>query len=180
VAAGLSPGQFLLHAPSPGLTDGLTGVTAGSACRCAVEKRKELFIHPPAKVLRIVAAAIDERTDHKGENEAGLGQLAGFESGMVSIRLWIGITVDPIAVVAAKFGELVVPVRTQAQGITDEGTHNGPGGTILDVFVRHLLLFVFFNSLQVVSQSQTLPIVHLDMFPHLRQIDLLFARPVEF
>ena len=86
VAAGLSPGQFLLHAPSPGLTDGLTGVTAGSACRCAVEKRKEFFIHPAAKVFFVVAAAIDEGTNHQLKDEAGLGQLSAFESGMVSLK----------------------------------------------------------------------------------------------
>jgi hypothetical protein len=72
VAAGLPPGQFLPNAPSPGLTDGLTGVTAGSACRRAVQEWKEFFIHPTAKILRVVAAAIDERANHEGEDKTGL------------------------------------------------------------------------------------------------------------
>jgi hypothetical protein len=75
---------------------------------------------------------------------------------MVSAGLRIGIVVDPIAIVAAKLGEIVIPVGAEAHGIADEGAHDGSGGTILDVYVHHILLSVFAKSLQVVSQSQTL------------------------
>jgi hypothetical protein len=47
-------------------------------------------------------------------------------------------------------------VGSEAQGIADEGAHDGAGGAIQDVFAHHILLLVFLKSLQVVSQSQTL------------------------
>ena len=142
VAAGLTPGEFLLDATPPGIADRLARVAAGTLHRRAVEERKELFVHPSAKVRLVVPAAIDQRADHQGEDEPRLGELAGLEPRMVAAGFGVGVGGDPFAVAAAKLIEVVIPVGTEAEGIADEGPHDGAGGAVLDRRVRHgILLF---------------------------------------
>ena len=45
---------------------------------------------------------------------------------MVTAGFGIGVVVDPIAEVAAKFSEIVIPMRTQAQGIAYEAPMMAP------------------------------------------------------
>ena len=49
---------------------------------------------------------------------------------MVTIRLGIGVAVNPLAVVGAQFVEVVIPVRAEAEGIADERAQQGASGTV--------------------------------------------------
>jgi hypothetical protein len=66
--------------------------------------------------------------------------LTCFDSIVVSAGFGIGIVIDPLAVVAPKFSEIVIPVRTEGQGIAYEGPHDGATGPILDDLVWHIIV----------------------------------------
>ena len=135
----------------PGWIDWCTGPALH---RRAVKERKKVFVHAPAKVCVIVAAALNQGADHEGQDKSGLGELAGFKPIVVSAGLGIGIAVDPVAVVPAQFGKIVIPMRAEPQGIADESAHDGAGGAIADeqALIIYLLL-ILIGDIRIVSES---------------------------
>jgi hypothetical protein len=122
---GFSPGQILLHAPPPCFSDRLAGVSTRAAYWGAVEEREQVFIYPATKIGFVITTTLNEGANKKGKDKPGLGELAGLESGVISAGLGVGVIVDPFTVVTSKFGKVIIPVRAQCHGITDEGAHDG-------------------------------------------------------
>src|SRR4029434_1790849 len=68
-------------------------------------------------------------------NATGEAKLARFHSSMItSVGLRRDVTIDPIAEIAAKFAEIVIPVRPQSECITDECADDAAGRAISDRF----------------------------------------------
>jgi len=138
VAAGAAPGLPLLDPAPPGVPDGLAGVVARAAHRGPVEQREKLLVQAAAEVRGVVPAALHQGAEREFEDEPGLGELAGLEPVVVAAGPGVGVAVDPLPEVAAQLGQVVVPVRAQAQRIAHEGPQEGSGGAVLDIVVRHV------------------------------------------
>ena len=113
-ASGLPPGQVLLDTLAPGVANRLLGVSARSIDRHAVEQWEYFLIHATAEIRFIITAALDERAQHEAENDAPLGELARPKITMVAAGLGVSIGRDPVAVVAAEYRQVVVPVGAKA------------------------------------------------------------------
>jgi hypothetical protein len=143
MAPGLRPGQLLLHAHLPGVADGLAGVSARPVRRGAVKQGKKLFIHAPAEIRFVIAAPLDQGAKHEPENDARLRELACLEALMVASGPGVGVSRDPPAVVAMQFLQVIIPVGTEAEGIPDEGAHDGAGGSVPYGGIGHGVILLF-------------------------------------
>jgi hypothetical protein len=56
---------------------------------------------------------------------------------MVAAGLGISISRDPVTVVAMKLLQVIVPVRSDAQGVSDKGAHDRAGSSILNGGFSH-------------------------------------------
>jgi hypothetical protein len=52
---------------------------------------------------------------------------------MIAIWLRICIVTDPISIIASQFFEVIVPMRTQGESVTDEGPEQCAFGSIPNV-----------------------------------------------
>ena len=137
MSAGLSPRQTLRYPPPPCFADGLAGVAAWSARGRAIEQWKEFLIQAATEIGFVVAATRYQRTEHEREDETRLGKLARPEPGVVAAGLGVGVSGDPLPVVATQFSKIVVPMGAKAKGIADESAQKRALGAVLQGRSQH-------------------------------------------
>jgi hypothetical protein len=91
---------------------------------------KEFLIQATAEVFLDVSAILHDRAEQHEQDDAGLGELTGLESGVIAVWLRVRIAIDPTAIVPPHFLNVVIPVRTQAQCIANESSDYCSCGTV--------------------------------------------------
>src|SRR3981081_1016261 len=129
VASGLFPTKAALSPSSKCFPNRLTGISTGTLHRSSVELLKKL-IEPVREIIFIVLTVLDHRSQQEDQQQPSLIQLTGFHSAMISVRFWIGITRDPVTVFSTQFRQVIVPVRAQSKGITNQCANYSAGSTI--------------------------------------------------
>ncbi len=98
---------FSPDSPAPSFPDRLARVAAGSAHRISVQLRKKLLIQSAAKVFFVITAAIHDGAKQHRRDDASLRQLARFQSRVITIRLGVSVTGNPVPVVAPQLLKII-------------------------------------------------------------------------